>query len=133
MFECLRSVNSLSGSASTPAAQRCPVSTLDDVIMHLVTFSWRRDVTNDDVVSVIEGLSSLPAQIPELLSYRFGPDLGLREGNADFAVAAVLESPEALPAYLDHPEHQRIATEFIAPLIATRQAVQIEFPADTAF
>lgn len=100
--------------------------------MHLVTFTWRPDVTNDDVVAVIEGLTSLPAQIPELLSYSFGPDLGLREGNADFAVAAVLDSPESLPAYLDHPEHVRILKEFIAPLIATRQAVQIEIPVDTA-
>ncbi|MGI8723233.1 MAG: Dabb family protein [Geodermatophilaceae bacterium] len=116
-----------------PGEARYPVSTLDGVILHLVTFSWRRDVTNDDVVSVIEGLSSLPAQIPELLSYRFGPDLGLREGNADFAVAAVLESPDSLPAYLDHVEHQRIVTEIIAPLVATRQAVQIELPADSTF
>ncbi len=100
--------------------------------MHLVTFTWRPDVTNDDVVAVIEGLTSLPAQIPELLSYSFGPDLGLREGNADFAVAAVLDSPESLPAYLDHPEHVRILKEFIAPLIASRQAVQIDIPADTA-
>lgn len=106
------------------------VTRLGGVIVHLVTFSWRPDVTNDDVVAVIEGLTSLPGQIPELLSYNFGPDLGLREGNADFAVAAVLEGPETLPAYLDHPEHVRIIKEFIAPLIATRQAVQIELSAD---
>lgn len=100
--------------------------------MHLVTFTWRPDVTNDDVVAVIEGLTSLPAQIPELLTYSFGPDLGLREGNADFAVAAVLDSPKSLPAYLDHPEHVRILKEFIAPLIASRQAVQFELPAEAA-
>ncbi|MDQ4037855.1 MAG: Dabb family protein [Actinomycetota bacterium] len=98
--------------------------------MHLATFTWRPNATNDDVVAVIEALTSLPGQIPELLSYRFGPDLGLREGNADFAVAAVLESPQTLPAYLDNPEHLRIVQEFIGPLIATRQAVQIELPAD---
>ena len=101
------------------------------MIMHLVTFTWRPDVTNDDVLAVIDALSSLPDQIPELLSYSFGPDLGLREGNADFAVAATLEGPETLPAYLDHPEHLRIIREFIAPLIATRQAVQIELPPET--
>jgi len=100
--------------------------------MHLATFTWRPDVTNDDVVAVLEGLSSLPDQIPELRSYSFGPDLGLRDGNADFAVAAVLESPETLPSYLDHPEHMRILKEIIAPLIATRQAVQIELPPETA-
>jgi len=101
------------------------------VILHLVTFSWRPDVTNDDVAGVIEGLSSLPDQIPELLSYRFGPDLGLREGNADFAVAAVLDSSESLTAYLDHPEHVRIVQAVLAPLIASRQAVQLEIPPDS--
>lgn len=100
--------------------------------MHLVTFTWRTAVTNADVIAVIEGLTSLPDQIPELLSYRFGPDLGLREGNADFAVAAVLESPQTLAAYLDHPEHVRILEEFIAPLIDSRQAVQFELPAEAA-
>lgn len=100
--------------------------------MHLVTFTWRTAVTNDDVVAVIESLTSLPDQIPELLSYHFGPDLGLREGNADFAVVALLESAQTLPAYLDHPEHVRILRAFIAPLIATRQAVQIELPPETA-
>nr|MBA3338785.1 Dabb family protein [Geodermatophilaceae bacterium] len=46
------------------------------------------------------------------------------------AVAAVVESPQTLPTYLDHPEHVRIVKEIIAPLIATRQAVQIELPGD---
>jgi len=100
--------------------------------MHLVTFTWRPETTNDDVVAVIEALTSLPAQIPELVAYNFGPDLGLREGNAGFAVAAEVESREALLAYLDHPEHVRILNEFIRPLIATRQAVQIEVPGDAA-
>lgn len=100
--------------------------------MHLVTFTWRPGVTNDDVVAVIEGLASLPEQIPELVSYTFGPDLGLRDGNADFAVAAVVESPEGLVAYLEHPEHVRILNDFIRPLIATRQAVQIEVPEGAA-
>lgn len=121
-------MNNLGGAESTPQLLHRPISRLAGVIMHLVTFTWRPGVTNDDVVAVIEALTSLPEQIPELLSYNFGPDLGLREGNADFAVAAVVESPETLPAYLDHPEHLRIIKEFIAPLIAIRQAVQIELP-----
>ncbi len=98
--------------------------------MHVVTFTWRPDATNDDVVAVIEALTSLPEQIPELLSYNFGPDLGLRDGNAHFAVVAVVESPEALLAYLDNPEHLRILKEFVVPMLVTRQAVQIEVPAE---
>lgn len=105
-------------------------SRLGRVLMHLATFTWRDTVTNDDVLAVVEGLTSLPGQIPELLSYNFGPDLGLRDGNADFAVAAVLDSSEALLAYLEHPAHVRVLTELMAPLMATRQAVQIELLAD---
>lgn len=102
------------------------------MIMHVATFTWRPEATNDDIVAINEALTSLPDLIPELISYNFGPDLGLREGNADFAVVAVLESPETLAGYLDHPEHVRVLNEFIRPLIATRQAVQIEVPEGVA-
>jgi len=130
MFECLPSVNLLASPESTPDVSGQLISRLAGVILHLVTFTWRPGASNDDVVAIIEALTSMPGHIPELLSYSFGPDLGLRQGNADFAVAAVLESPQTLPAYLDHPEHVRIIEEFIAPLMATRQAVQIELSAD---
>lgn len=132
MFECLESVNLFDVPESTPQPMHHELRRLSAVIMHLATFTWRPDVTNDDIVAIIEALTSLPDQIPELISYSFGPDLGLRDGNADFAVAAVLANPQSLPAYLDHPEHVRILREFIAPLMATRQAVQIELPAETA-
>lgn len=96
------------------------------MILHVVTFLWRPDVTNADVEAVLEGLSSLPAQIPELRDYRFGPDLGLREGNAHFGVTALLDGPEDVDAYLDHPAHQQVVTEILGPLIVARQALQFE-------
>ena len=39
-----------------------------------------------EVKGLVEALRGLPAQIPEILSYRVGEDLGLRDDNATLAL-----------------------------------------------
>lgn len=70
------------------------------------------------------GLSTLPAAIPEIRAYRFGPDLGLDPGNADFAIVADFDSVEGYRAYRDHPAHQAVLTGRIRPILARRAAAQ---------
>jgi hypothetical protein len=95
------------------------------MIMHVAVFTWREGTTREDIARVEAALAQMPAAVPALREYRFGPNLGLRPGTADFAVVAVIEQAE-LPRYLDHPEHQRIVREVISPLLATRTAIQLE-------
>jgi hypothetical protein len=95
------------------------------MIMHVAVFTWREGTTREDIARVEAALSRMPAAVPALREYRFGPDLGLRPGTADFAVVAVIEQAE-LARYLDHPEHQRVVREVISPLLATRTAIQLE-------
>ncbi|WP_390623973.1 Dabb family protein [Fodinicola feengrottensis] len=49
----------------------------------------------------------------------------MRDGNADFAVVAVLADEEGVRAYLDHPEHVRVVETRVKPIVATRSAVQM--------
>ena len=53
-------------------------------------------------------------------------DLGLRQGNADFGLAALVATPEAIAEYLDHPAHKDLFSRVIAPMCESRTAVQIE-------
>jgi len=99
------------------------------MIMHIVTFSWHAGTTDDQVTELTHALDALAPLVPELRSYRHGPDMGLRESNADYAVAATLDTPEQLPDYLEHPEHVRIVRKILTPMLAHRQAVQIAVPA----
>jgi hypothetical protein len=98
------------------------------VIMHLVTFRWRDDVTEDRIRALIDELGRFQGAIPQLHAYFFGRDLGLRAGNGDFGAAAVVHDAEGLHGYLDHPEHRRVVNQYIRQMSAHRLAVQIELP-----
>ena len=50
--------------------------------------------------------------------------LGHNESNADFAIAAVFDSMDALAAYSGHPEHHAIIQELISPYLTARSATQ---------
>ena len=95
-------------------------------IQHLALFRWNPDVTPEQVDTFCTALHEFRAQMPVLLSYRFGPNLGLRPGNMDFGVAAVVAEPGNISEYLDHALHQAIAKDYISWMVAERVAVQFE-------
>ena len=102
------------------------------MIMHTVSFRWHEHVSADQVEEFTAALAALPAQIPALVTYRFGPDLGLREGNADYAAVAVVHGEEELRGYLDHPAHLAVVEKYTRVMAASRYAVQFAIPASAA-
>lgn len=94
------------------------------MIVHTVTFRWHQGVTAAQVDEFTAALSALPSQIPVLASYRFGPDLGLREANADYAVVAVVRNEDDVSTYLDHPAHVAVIRQYTQTMAASRSAVQ---------
>jgi Stress responsive A/B Barrel Domain len=97
------------------------------MIRHTVMFRWVPEATPEQKQRVAAELSRLPALLPVLRAYHLGADLGLVEGNFEFAVAADFDDVEGYQAYRDHPEHRAIIAEFIQPIAAQRAAVQYEF------
>ena len=95
------------------------------MILHVVTFTFRDDVTDQQLDAVDEALGRLPSRIDALRSYSHGRDLGLRQGTVDYAVVALVDDEEGLITYLDHPEHVEAVRSAVTPLVLTRQAVQI--------
>jgi hypothetical protein len=96
------------------------------MIRHVVTFALKEGVSDQQIREVEEALGKLPGLIPELLEYQFGRDLGLNERNGGFAVTAVVDKPQDLSVYLDHPEHLRISREMLGPDVEYKLAVQFE-------
>ena len=68
----------------------------------------------------------MPARLPVLRAYSIGPDLRLADANASFAVTADFATVDDYVVYRDDPEHRRIITELIAPILAGRTASQYE-------
>jgi hypothetical protein len=96
------------------------------MIRHVAMFRWVDGTTPEQVAAVAEGLRALPAQIPSVRSYEAGPDLVLGEGRWDFVVVAQFDDAAGYQAYVDHPAHQAVATDLIAPIRAERAHAQIE-------
>lgn len=97
------------------------------MVRHVALFRWADGVTEGQRQVVRDALAALPALIPELREYRFGDDAGLAEGNHDFAVVADFDDAAGFRAYQEHPEHRRVLTEVVRPLLAARAAVQFEW------
>jgi Stress responsive A/B Barrel Domain len=94
------------------------------MLRHVALFHWKPEATAEDVSKVEAALRELPGKIPCIQAYRFGRDLGVQDGNADFALVADFSDQEGLKTYADHPDHQAVLTTLIRPIMAKREAIQ---------
>jgi hypothetical protein len=95
-------------------------------VRHVVMFTWNDDVPEGHAAGVSAALSELPAAIPEIMSYSFGTDLGIVEGNHHYAVVADFQDRDAFLEYRNHPTHQQFIADHITGRVAARAAVQFE-------
>ncbi len=93
---------------------------------HVVMFRWAPETDAAARNRVSEGLRGLPAAIPTLRAYHFGPDARLADGNWDFVVVADFDDEAGYAVYRDHAAHQQVIVEAIKPAISDRAAVQFE-------
>jgi hypothetical protein len=100
------------------------------MILHLALFTWRDDVTPDDVARLTTELTAMAAQIPSLRRYDCGENLRLRPSPADYAVAAVVDDADGLSAYLDSEPHRLVYERLLGRMIAERQSAQLELGVD---
>jgi hypothetical protein len=97
------------------------------MIRHVVMFRWTPEATQEQKQRVAAELSRLPALLPVLRAYRMGADLGVNEGNFDWAAVADFDDLDGYLTYRDNAEHRAIIAEFIRPVTAERAAIQYEF------
>lgn len=91
---------------------------------HVVMFKWNEGLDPAHVDAVRDRLSELPMHIAQIRSYTHGPDLGVSEGNFDFAVVADFDNVNDWRIYRDHPLHVLFVEEMIKGNVANRAAVQ---------
>lgn len=91
--------------------------------VHIVTFKWRDGFAPEPVVS---GLLDLAPHLGGVQQYLCGSDIGFLPDTYDTAVVGVFDSSEHFLAYRNHPEHQRILNDLIAPNLADKTTVQFE-------
>ena len=99
----------------------------------MAVFRWAEGTAAADVEAFAAGLAALPALIPQIRVFRFGPDPGLgMSANADFAVVADFDDADGYAVYAAHPAHQEVIVRLLRPILADRLSVQFTFASDSA-
>lgn len=79
------------------------------------------------VANVQSQLNEFVSTLPEVRSYRCGPDAGASDmGNFDFAIVAEFDNIDDWRVYDKHPRHNEIRAGEVRPWIEERAAVQFE-------
>jgi hypothetical protein len=90
-------------------------------VVHVVLFKIRESATQAQKDTMARAISALVDEVPGVLELRFGEDFSkTRAGGFTHVLVVRLANKAALEAYGPHPAHQRVVTEFIAPI---REAV----------
>ena len=98
------------------------------MIRHVVLFTWKPGATEEQKQRVPAELSQLPAKIPGVRGYWYGPDAALApSGNADYALTADFDDADAYLAYRTHPAHVEFVEQTINPILAQRVSAQFEY------
>lgn len=96
------------------------------MIRHTVLFGWTDTATDEQKQRVADELAKLSTAVPSVRALAAGPDLGLADGNFDFAVTADFDDVAGYLAYRDDPAHRVVVDRHIAPILARRAALQFE-------
>ena len=97
------------------------------MIRNVVMGTVRDGVTAEQLEQALTAIQQLRVDGVELRT-ALGPDLGLREGNAAFAITVDLVDEDAYRRYDLDEEHNRIRRELFAPIAASIQRVQFHIP-----
>jgi len=92
---------------------------------HIVTFKWKFPDQSAQAAVAADALRALVANLDGVESYLCGSDIGLSPSRYDFAVVGTFATQADFESYRDHPDHQRIINEQIAPILGDRTGVQI--------
>lgn len=93
------------------------------MLLHMVSFIWKPDTTQEDIDRITTAISKLPSDIPIIVGFAMGKDLAVRQGNSDFGLVAFLNTDD--PAdYLEHPAHLEVAKNIVFPHVLTKSSVQ---------
>jgi heme-degrading monooxygenase HmoA len=97
-------------------------------VTHVALFTWKPGTSDEDVRALHDALATLPGLIPEIRSFRSGPDAGVAVGNDRYAVVAEFDDLDAYRRYASDPRHRDVIERLLKPMLGTRHAVQLVTP-----
>lgn len=101
------------------------------MVRHVILWKLNDELTAEEKETVKkgikEGLEGLMGKVPGLVEIHVNIDGRLETSNADVMLDSVLESPEALKGYAQHPDHLAVADGKVRPYTVQRVCLDYEF------
>mmetsp|Transcript_31116 Transcript_31116/g.68108 ORF Transcript_31116/g.68108 Transcript_31116/m.68108 type:complete len:102 (+) Transcript_31116:48-353(+) len=98
------------------------------VLRHVVLLKFAPGVDGKALAATIDaGLSKMPALIPQIKAYKCGGDLGISEGNHDYAIVGEFENADDYKVYAEHPDHVAFIVSTIKPNLAPGGRVAVQY------
>jgi Stress responsive A/B Barrel Domain len=89
-------------------------------LRHVAWFRFKDGVTSERIEQHLTACRSLTGRVPAVLNLECGPNLSDRAGGLTHCIIVSLHDHDALPAYLEHPEHVPVAEALVADLAELR-------------
>ena len=100
------------------------------MVKHIILWTLRPELSEEEKQTVKagikQGLEGLVGKVPGLIDAKVNIYGRLASSNADVMLDSTLESPEALKAYAQHPEHVAVANNKVRPYTVSRTCLDFE-------
>ncbi len=96
------------------------------MIRHIVLMKWKENTPDQAVRAVSDAFARLPPLIPEIRAYKFGPDLGIYPGNADYLLVADFDNQEDFKSYANNQDHIELMKSVSMPIMESFNSAQFE-------
>ena len=96
------------------------------MIHHIVCFRFKPDTPPERVAAAGTALRGMRGRIPEIRDLSWGPNLAPGAAEYPWVLTVVMDDMAAVGRYLEHPHHQQVVAEYLAPFREARLALDIE-------
>jgi hypothetical protein len=93
---------------------------------HVVLMTFADGLDHEFVQTVRERLNQLPQDIDVIRTFVHGADVGISEGNHDYAVIADFDNVDDYRTYRDHPQHLLFIAEILTGHVVDRSAILVK-------
>jgi hypothetical protein len=87
---------------------------------HIAWFKFKAGVSEERIEHHMAAVRSLAGLVPEVLSIECGASYTDRAGGLTHGIVVSLPDRDALPRYLEHPDHVPIAEALVADVAELR-------------
>ena len=97
------------------------------MLEHVVLFRVKEGSSPDLLARMASGIRGLKEAVPVVVDLTFGANVTDRGQGFTHGLVVRLHSREDLDRYLEHPEHVRVVTEDVRPIVEDVLAVDYEW------